>query len=50
MTTILISPTQSFTYDGARFNVYHANKNESLPKHEHVFDHATVTDLQVKGS
>lgn len=38
---ILIAPKYSFTYDGARLNVYHANKGEGLPKHEHFYAHAT---------
>jgi quercetin dioxygenase-like cupin family protein len=37
-----IQPTHSFTYDGVRLNVYHANKGEGLPKHEHIFSHATM--------
>lgn len=41
MTTFGIPPTHSFTYDGARLNIYHANKGEGLPKHEHIFAHAT---------
>ena len=36
MTTFGIPPTHSFTYDGARLNIYHANKGEGLPKHEHI--------------
>lgn len=39
--TVSIQPAHSFTYDGARVNVYHANKGEGLPKHEHVYSHAT---------
>jgi len=39
--TIAIPPTHSFTYDGARINVYHANKGEGLPKHDHIYAHAT---------
>lgn len=39
--TITIQPKHSFAYDGARLNIYHANKGEGLPKHEHVFAHAT---------
>jgi quercetin dioxygenase-like cupin family protein len=41
MTTAVI-PRHSFTYDGAQINVYHANKGEGLPKHEHMYSHATV--------
>ena len=39
--TTPIPPAHSFTYDGARLNIYHANKGEGLPKHDHVFAHAT---------
>ena len=40
MTTNII-PAHSFTYDGAQINIYHANKGEGLPKHEHTFSHAS---------
>lgn len=39
--TIAVAPTHSFVYDGAVINIYHANKGEGLPKHEHVYSHAT---------
>lgn len=39
---ILVQPRHSFSYDGARINVYHANRGEGLPKHQHTFSHATV--------
>jgi quercetin dioxygenase-like cupin family protein len=39
---ILVTPKHSFTYDGARVNVYHANKGEGLPNHSHVYSHATM--------
>lgn len=39
--TIRVSPAHSFTYDGAIVNVFHANKGEGLPKHEHAYSHAT---------
>tara|TARA_R110000822_G_scaffold37487_2_gene104789 strand:+ start:1721 stop:2002 length:282 start_codon:yes stop_codon:yes gene_type:complete len=32
----------SFTYDSAQVNVYHANKGEGLPKHQHLYSHATI--------
>jgi quercetin dioxygenase-like cupin family protein len=32
----------NFTYDGATLNIYHANKGEGLPKHQHTFSHATI--------
>lgn len=40
--TIMVQPKHSFTYDGAQLNVYHANKGEGLPKHEHTYSHATM--------
>jgi len=30
------------TQDGATLSVYHANKGEGLPKHEHTFSHLTM--------
>jgi len=41
MSTEAIVPTHSFTYAGAQINVYHANKGEGLPRHEHTYAHAT---------
>ena len=40
--TIAIAPAHNFTYDGAVVNVYHANKGEGLPRHEHTYSHATL--------
>ena len=40
--TFPISPKYSFNYDGASINIYHANKGEGLPKHEHEFAHSTM--------
>jgi quercetin dioxygenase-like cupin family protein len=37
-----ITPIHNFTYEGARLHIYHANKGEGLPKHEHLYSHATV--------
>jgi quercetin dioxygenase-like cupin family protein len=39
---INIPPAHSFSYESAQINVYHANKGESLTKHQHRFSHATV--------
>jgi quercetin dioxygenase-like cupin family protein len=39
--TIAVGPTHSFTYDGARINVFHVNKGEGLPRHEHIYAHAS---------
>lgn len=30
-----------FVYEGTRTHVYHANKGQGLPKHEHIYPHAT---------
>ena len=38
----LLVPTHSVTYDGATLNVYHANKGEGLPRHQHVYAHLTM--------
>lgn len=40
--TIAIQPVHKFTYDGAVVNIYHANKGEGLPRHEHLYAHATL--------
>jgi quercetin dioxygenase-like cupin family protein len=39
---IAVSPKHAFTYDGATLQIYHANKGQGLPKHEHIYNHATV--------
>jgi quercetin dioxygenase-like cupin family protein len=39
---ITLSPKHFFTYDGATLAVYHANKGQGLPKHEHSYHHAIV--------
>jgi quercetin dioxygenase-like cupin family protein len=35
-------PIHQVTYDGAQLNIYHANKGEGLPKHEHAYSHLTI--------
>lgn len=40
--TVRIAPTHDFTFAGATLSVFHANKGEGLPRHEHVYSHATV--------
>lgn len=40
--TINVQPNHSFIYDGVQINVYHANKNEGLSRHEHRYAHATM--------
>lgn len=39
--TIGISPVHSFSYDGARINIFYASKGQGLPRHEHPYSHAT---------
>lgn len=39
--TIRVEQRHSFLYDGAVINIFHANKGEGLPRHEHNFAHAT---------
>lgn len=39
--TISVTPYHSFIYNGVVINVYHANKDEGLPRHDHTFPHAT---------
>lgn len=36
-----IAPFHSFVYDGAKLNVYHAEKGQGLSKHQHAYAHAT---------
>lgn len=38
---IAINPRHNFIYDGAVINIFHANKGEGLPRHEHLYAHAT---------
>ena len=40
--TKAITPKHSFNYDGVEVYIYHANKGEGLPKHEHTYAHATM--------
>lgn len=39
---IALSPRHKFTHDGAQLHVFHANKGEGLPRHEHTYSHATM--------
>jgi hypothetical protein len=39
---INLTPIHNYNYLGISYNVYHANKNEGLLKHEHTFNHGTV--------
>ena len=37
-----ITPKFSVTQDGTTLNIYHANKGEGLPRHEHFYSHLTM--------
>jgi len=37
-----IQPRHIFSYNGVEVKIFHANKGEGLPKHEHSFSHAIV--------
>jgi hypothetical protein len=36
------APKHMVTYDGAAMNVYHCDKGQGLPRHEHVYSHLTM--------
>ena len=40
--TVPIAPKYMFTYEGANVAIFHANKGEGLPRHEHIYAHATM--------
>lgn len=37
-----IFPKHSFSFDNVRLNVFHANKQEGLPKHQHIYAHGVL--------
>ena len=37
-----VIPVHQVTYEGAVLNIYHANKGQGLPRHEHAYAHLTV--------
>jgi quercetin dioxygenase-like cupin family protein len=39
---IPVPPAHSLTYDGATLNIFHVNKGEGLPAHNHLYAHATM--------
>lgn len=38
----IITPFHQVTYDGVTLMIYHANKGEGLPRHEHFYSHLTM--------
>lgn len=37
-----VMPRFTVNQDGTTINIYHANKGEGLPKHDHVYSHLTM--------
>jgi len=37
-----VNPVHDVTYDGATMRIYHANKGDGLPRHEHIYAHLTM--------
>ena len=37
-----VAPRYTVIQDGTTLNVYHANKGEGLPRHEHLYSHLTM--------
>ena len=42
MSVVAAPPKHDVTYDGAVIRVYHANKGEGIPRHEHAYAHLTM--------
>jgi quercetin dioxygenase-like cupin family protein len=42
MVSALTTIAHGFAYEGTQLNVYHADKGQGLPKHEHIYPHATM--------
>lgn len=37
-----VAPRFTVTQDGTTLNIYHANKGEGLPRHDHLYAHLTM--------
>ena len=37
-----INPKFTVTQDGTQLNIYHPNKGEGLPRHDHSYSHLTM--------
>lgn len=42
MNLVLANFAHNFTYNDTQIAVYHADKGQGLPKHEHLYSHATM--------
>jgi quercetin dioxygenase-like cupin family protein len=40
--TNFVLPAHQVTYDGATMVIFHTNKGEGLPRHEHTYAHLTM--------
>jgi quercetin dioxygenase-like cupin family protein len=40
-----IQPFHRFVYGATDISVFHANKGDGLPKHEHLYNHATMCQV-----
>lgn len=40
--TQMVAPRFTVTQDGTTLNVYHADKGQGLPRHEHTYSHLTL--------
>ena len=38
---VAVLPKYNFVYDGEVLNIFHVNKGQGLPRHEHLYAHAT---------
>ena len=38
----VVNPKFDVTQDGATLRIFHANKGQGLPKHQHTFSHLTM--------
>ncbi len=38
----VVAPRFTVSQDGTTLNIYHANKGEGLPRHQHVYSHLTM--------
>jgi quercetin dioxygenase-like cupin family protein len=39
---VAVKPKHMFTYEGNAHNVFHVDKGEGIPKHGHMYTHATI--------
>ena len=37
-----VNSAHSVTFDGTTLNVFHADKGQGLPRHEHIYAHLTM--------